>query len=295
MAVRHVSAACLLCLYNTRIPAASAGDLQVFLLLKPPPEVDELGFSKVTLVEEECVIRLGFDSPPGSPQRPSSPRLLELPQEEAGSEEDEWQFPTTSDKEVAVLMEGLDEPGSPRSSRDASDELLPWPGSGAGAANQQLALPTSSSTAAEHAATHQQHGSPGAAAGDPGTSASAPDGSSAGARKLPRQLSRKLAAASAGSRGQRPQDVSHESMLMLLVEALGKMKGIDVGLGQLSEEQLQGWLRQLLDLTATGENDTVKALYSSLKQEHSWVSLGSVFNALVYLRESWPAGRGGGR
>jgi hypothetical protein len=274
MAVTHVHACCASS--TPASPAASAGDLQVFLLLKPPPDVGELGFSKVTLVEEECVIRLGFDSPPGSPQRPSSPRLLEPPQEEAGSEEDEWQVPTTSDKEVAVLMEGVDAPGSPRSSRDVSDELLPWPGSGTGA-------------------NHQQPGSPGAAVGGPGTGTSAPDGSSAGTRNLPRQLSRKLAAASAGSRGLRPQDMSHESMLMLLVEALGKMKGIDVGCGQLSEEQLQGWLRQLLDLTASGENDTVKALYGSLKQEHSWVSLGSVFSALVYLRESWPGRGAGGR
>ena len=263
----------------------------MFLLLRPPPDVDELGFSTVTLAEEECAIRLGFDSPPGSPQLPSSPKLLELPQEESGPEDDEWQFPASSDKEVVVLMEGWDTPGSPGSSSEASDEQLPWPSISL-EADQQPA-PPGSSVEAENVGASQQLASPGAAAGAPGTS-TVPDDSPV-RNKLSRQLSRKLTTSSAGRRGQGPQDMSHEGMLMLLIEALGRMKGIDVGRGQLSEEQLQGWLRQLLDLTASGENDTVKALYGSLKQEHSWVSLGSIFSALVYLRDSWPGRGAGGR
>jgi hypothetical protein len=62
---------------------------------------------------------------------------------------------------------------------------------------------------------------------------------------------------------------------------------VDIGSGQLSEEQLQGWLAQLMVLTASGENNTVQALYQVLKREHSWVGLGDVFSALVYLRETY--------
>jgi hypothetical protein len=84
---------------------------------------------------------------------------------------------------------------------------------------------------------------------------------------------------------QQRQGASSEDVLLLLVKAFCRLKGCNMGEGQLTEDQLQGWLGQLVELTASGENDTVKALYNCLKQEHSWVNLGDVFSALVGVPE----------
>jgi hypothetical protein len=76
-------------------------------------------------------------------------------------------------------------------------------------------------------------------------------------------------------------------MLRLLAEAYGQMMLRSAGRhgGVQSEEELEGWLQQLRELALGGDGDTVLALFSALKAQHSWVRLGDVYSALVYLRD----------
>jgi hypothetical protein len=233
------------------------------MLLQPPPdELQEPSRVVLKLDEEEVALRIGFDTPPRS-TTPLGACSLELPH---SSSEDEWQFPTSADKDqMAVLLEDWEQPESPgradaHSTAAAAEEPIQR-------VEQPLRLLASSSSAAaaaeeKPAAPHEQS-----------------------RRQLARQLTIKMASCSRQVVRQR-QRVSSEEVLMLLVEAFGRLKGCNVRQGQISEEQLQSWLGQLLQLTASGENDTVLALHGALKQEHSWLSLGDVFSALVYLRDN---------
>jgi Fe2+ or Zn2+ uptake regulation protein len=55
----------------------------------------------------------------------------------------------------------------------------------------------------------------------------------------------------------------------------------------MSEADLQGWLKQLLDLAVAGDNSgTVTSLYAGLKEQHPRLRLADVYSALMYLREN---------
>jgi hypothetical protein len=88
-----------------------------------------------------------------------------------------------------------------------------------------------------------------------------------------------------------PAGMDNDSLLRLLAEAFGKMRGWDASQGDISEQQLEQWLQQLLQLVNQSESEvqpgsgTVPALHGILKQQHEWLRLGQVYNALVYLRE----------
>jgi hypothetical protein len=87
--------------------------------------------------------------------------------------------------------------------------------------------------------------------------------------------------------------MDNDSLLRLLAEAFGKMRGWDGSEGDATEAQLEQWLQQLLQLVTQTESEmgansgTVLALHSTLKQQHQWLRLGQVYNALVYLRENY--------
>jgi hypothetical protein len=94
--------------------------------------------------------------------------------------------------------------------------------------------------------------------------------------------------------------MDNDSLLRLLAEAFGKMKGWDASQGDATEEQLEAWLQQLLQLVTQTESEsgansgTVATLHGILKQQHEWLRLGQVYNALVYLRENYKSLQGGG-
>jgi hypothetical protein len=85
--------------------------------------------------------------------------------------------------------------------------------------------------------------------------------------------------------------MDNNRLLRLLAEAFGKIKGWDAREGDATEAQLEAWLQQLLDIISQrdaemGANSgTVVALHKNLKEQHQWLRLGQVYNALVYLRE----------
>ncbi len=83
-----------------------------------------------------------------------------------------------------------------------------------------------------------------------------------------------------------------DTLLRLLAEAYGQMMLARSGRqgGALTEEELEGWLRQLRELALSGDGDTVLALFSALRAQHSWARLRDVYSALVRLRESHSLG-----
>ena len=86
----------------------------------------------------------------------------------------------------------------------------------------------------------------------------------------------------------RPPGMNQDALLRLLAEAYGQMMLQRSGRhgGVQSEEELEGWLRQLRELALSGDGDTVLALFSALRAQHSWARLRDVYSALVRLRES---------
>jgi hypothetical protein len=86
----------------------------------------------------------------------------------------------------------------------------------------------------------------------------------------------------------RPTRLTQDHMLRLLAEAYGKMvlSPADHANVELTDAQLEVWLKQLLRLTRR-KSDTVLALYGALKKQHPWMKLGDVYSALVYLRDKF--------
>jgi urease accessory protein UreF len=86
--------------------------------------------------------------------------------------------------------------------------------------------------------------------------------------------------------------MDQDGLLRLLAEAYGQMMLARSGRrGEvLSEEELGGWLRQLRELALSGDGDTVLALFSALRAQHSWARLRDVYSALVQLRGSHSLG-----
>ncbi len=87
----------------------------------------------------------------------------------------------------------------------------------------------------------------------------------------------------------RPAGLDQDALLRLLAETYGRMMLSSSGRGEgpVQEEQLDGWLQQLRDLVLSGDSDTVLALYTALKAQHSWAQLGDVYSALVGLRDRY--------
>ncbi len=85
-----------------------------------------------------------------------------------------------------------------------------------------------------------------------------------------------------------PTRLTQDHMLRLLAEAYGKMvlSPADHANVELTDAQLEVWLKQLLGLTRR-KSDTVLALYGALKKQHPWMKLGDVYSALVYLRDKF--------
>ncbi len=92
----------------------------------------------------------------------------------------------------------------------------------------------------------------------------------------------------------RPPRLTQDQMLRLMAEAYGQMvlSPADHAAVELTDAQLEVWLRQLLRLTRS-KRDTVLALHGALKRQHPWMKLGDVYSALVYLRDELLR-RGGG-
>ncbi len=89
----------------------------------------------------------------------------------------------------------------------------------------------------------------------------------------------------------RPTGINNDALLRMLGEAFGEMmQGADDGSGgsrAMTDEEVELWLQQLLQLYDTqqaGSGSTVSALHGSLKKKHSWLRLGDVYSALLYLK-----------
>jgi hypothetical protein len=86
----------------------------------------------------------------------------------------------------------------------------------------------------------------------------------------------------------RPAKLDNDAVLRLLGEAYRQLIGGGPSTaGELSDEQMDQWMQQLLEWTSSGKGDTVVMLYEQIQQQQSWIKLGDVYNALVYLREKY--------
>lgn len=96
---------------------------------------------------------------------------------------------------------------------------------------------------------------------------------------------------------QRPASGHDEAMLRLLAEAFRgmmlKAAHADAPAG-MTPEQLDAWLHRLWDFCNSSDRDrgaaTVTALHAAVRQEYSWVRLGDIYSALVYLRDKYASG-----
>jgi hypothetical protein len=97
----------------------------------------------------------------------------------------------------------------------------------------------------------------------------------------------------------RPAGIDQDALLRLLAEAYGQFMlcggaaGLGGPAGSASDEQLEEWLRQLLELSRRERGSTVLALYKALRAQHAWLRLGDVYSALVALRERRGRAQGG--
>jgi hypothetical protein len=87
----------------------------------------------------------------------------------------------------------------------------------------------------------------------------------------------------------------NEALLRLLAEAYGRM--VEAGgaaeasgataAAAMTDEEIESWLRRLLELSAQPGSNTVAALHSSMRSAHYWLRLSDVYSALLYLRQKY--------
>ncbi len=85
----------------------------------------------------------------------------------------------------------------------------------------------------------------------------------------------------------RPTGIDNEQLLRMLGEAYGQMmQESDKETSQdMTDAEVEAWLQQLLQLYDSQQGSgTVSALHGSLKEQHSWLRLGDVYSALLYLK-----------
>lgn len=87
----------------------------------------------------------------------------------------------------------------------------------------------------------------------------------------------------------RPTGMNDDELLRMLGEAFGQMMLQSDGSGAgrvMTDAEVEAWLQQLLQLYDSQQGSgTVSALHGSLKQKHSWLRLGDVYSALLYLKD----------
>jgi hypothetical protein len=78
-----------------------------------------------------------------------------------------------------------------------------------------------------------------------------------------------------------------DGLLKLMAEGYGRMMLQSRDSSSCSEEDIDAWLRALLEMVQCGGSDTVVALHTVLQQRHKWLRLADVFEGLLCLRERY--------